>query len=138
LRKWVTREGTTQTIEIGLGYGFSALFIGEALLWSGDASARHVVLDPNQSTRFAGCGLRLLEEAGLGRLVEFHAEESQTALPRFLTEERKFDLAFVDRTTASTESSLIWSTSASSCAAAGSCSSTTASSPRLGARPRSS
>jgi hypothetical protein len=28
--------------------------------------------------------------------VEFHAEESQIALPRFLTEERTFDLAFVD------------------------------------------
>lgn len=96
LREWVTSEGATQTIEIGLGYGFSALFIGEALLWSGDASARHVVLDPNQATRFAGCGLQFLEEAGLGRLVEFHAEESQIALPRFLTEERRFDLAFVD------------------------------------------
>jgi hypothetical protein len=29
-------------------------------------------------------------------LVEFHSEESQIALPRFLTERRSFDLAFVD------------------------------------------
>ena len=28
--------------------------------------------------------------------MEFHPEESQIALPRFLTEERSFDLAFVD------------------------------------------
>jgi predicted O-methyltransferase YrrM len=96
LREWVTREGATHTIEIGLGYGISGLFIGEALLSRGDASARHVVLDPYQATRFADCGLQVLEEAGLGELVEFHAEESQIALPRFLTEEQTFDCAFVD------------------------------------------
>jgi predicted O-methyltransferase YrrM len=93
---WVTRAGAVQTIEIGLGYGISALFIGEALLSTGDADARHVVLDPYQATRFSDCGLQFLDEAGLGTLVEFHAEESQIALPRFLTEGRTFDLAFVD------------------------------------------
>jgi predicted O-methyltransferase YrrM len=96
LRAWVTREGARRTIEIGLGYGLSALFIGEALLSSGDATARHVAMDPNQTTRFADCGLQFLDEAGLGALVEFHEEESQIVLPRFLTEERSFDLAIVD------------------------------------------
>jgi predicted O-methyltransferase YrrM len=96
LRDWVAREGATQTIEIGLGYGISALFIGEALLSSGDARARHVVMDPYQATGFADLGRQFLDEAGLGELVEFHAEGSQIALPRFLTEERTFDLAFVD------------------------------------------
>ena len=96
LRERVTREGATKTIEVGLGYGISALFIGEALIASGDPSARHVVVDPHQATRFAGCGLQFLDEAGLGEQVEFHAEESQIALPRFLTEGRSFDLAFVD------------------------------------------
>lgn len=43
LGKWVAREGASQTIEIGLGYGVSALFIGEALLGCGDESALHVV-----------------------------------------------------------------------------------------------
>jgi predicted O-methyltransferase YrrM len=96
LGRWVTRAGAVHTIEIGLGYGISALFIGEALLSSGDADARHVALDPYQATRFADCGLQFLDEAGLGTLMEFHAEESQIALPRFLTEGRTFDLAFVD------------------------------------------
>jgi predicted O-methyltransferase YrrM len=96
LRDCVTREGATQTIEIGLGYAISALFVGEALLSTGDASARHVVLDPHQATRFADCGLQALDEAGLGELIEFHAEESQIALPRFLREGRSFDLAFID------------------------------------------
>jgi predicted O-methyltransferase YrrM len=96
LRSWVIREGATRTIEIGLGFGLSALFIGEALLSAGDASARHVALDPYQTTSFADCGLQHLEEAGLAELVELHAEESQIVLPRFLAERRSFDFAFVD------------------------------------------
>lgn len=96
LREWVVREGATRTIEIGLGYGISALFVCEGLLANDDAAARHVAVDPYQATRFANCGLQVLDEAGLTELVEFHAEESQTALPRLLSEGRTFDLAFVD------------------------------------------
>jgi predicted O-methyltransferase YrrM len=96
LREWVIREGATRTIEIGLGYGISALFIGEALVASGASNVRHVVLDPNQTTTFADCGLQFLDEAGILAFVEFHAEESQIALPRFVGEERSFDLAFLD------------------------------------------
>src|SRR5215216_2705609 len=96
LREWVVRERAIRTIEIGLGYGVSALFVCEGLLGIGDADARHLALDPNQAGRFANCGLQVLEEAGVAFLVEHHAEESQIALPRFLAEDRRFDLAFVD------------------------------------------
>jgi predicted O-methyltransferase YrrM len=96
LRQWVEREGATRTVEIGLGYGVSALFVCAGLLRTGGAAARHVVVDPYQATRFANCGLQVLEEAGVASLVEHHAEESQLALPRFLGEGRRFDLAFVD------------------------------------------
>jgi predicted O-methyltransferase YrrM len=96
LGEWVAREGATQTIEIGLGYGISSLFICEALLSGADPSSGHLALDPHQATRFADCGLQFLDDAGLAELVEFHAEESQVALPRFLREGRRFDLAFVD------------------------------------------
>ena len=96
LRRWVSREGARRSIEIGLGYGISALFICEGLLGNGDAAASHVAVDPYQATRFGNCGLQVLEEAGVASLVEHHAEESQIALPRFLSEGRRFDLAFVD------------------------------------------
>jgi predicted O-methyltransferase YrrM len=95
LRGWVVREGATRTIEIGLGYGVSALFLCEGLLANGGPDARHVVVDPYQP-RLGSCGLQVLEEAGLTPLVEHHAEESQLALPRMLGEGRRFDLAFVD------------------------------------------
>src|ERR687894_3270822 len=96
LREWVLREEATRTIEIGLCYGISALHICEGLLGNADPTARHVALDPYQATRFANCGLQFLEEAGIAQLVEHHAEESQIALPRFLSEGRSFHLAFVD------------------------------------------
>jgi predicted O-methyltransferase YrrM len=96
LREWVLREGATLTIEIGLGYGISALFVCEGLLSDGDTTAKHVVVDPYQAARFGNCGLQVLEEAGVASLVEHHAEESQIALPRFVSEGRRFDLAFVD------------------------------------------
>jgi len=37
-----------------------------------------------------------LEEAGVAHLVEYYAEESQITLPRFVSENRYFDFAFVD------------------------------------------
>jgi predicted O-methyltransferase YrrM len=96
LRRWVEGERPTKTLEIGLGYGISALFICDALRAVGNEHARHVAVDPNQSTRFASCGLQFIEEAGFADMVEFHAEPSELALPRFLAERRSFDLAFVD------------------------------------------
>jgi predicted O-methyltransferase YrrM len=96
IRSWVIRETAVRTIEIGFGYGISALHICEGLLAVGDADARHLVIDPNQETRFSNCGRQFLAEAGVTGLVEFCAEESGIALPRFLGEGREFDLAFVD------------------------------------------
>lgn len=96
LRRWVERERAARTIEIGLGYGVSALAVCEGLVRNAGDDARHVVIDPFQETRFGGAGLRLLEEAGVAALVELHREESQLVLPRLVAEGRRFDLAFVD------------------------------------------
>lgn len=96
LTRWVVRERATRTIEIGLGFGLSALHICDGLIQSRDPRARHVALDPFQADGFANLGLRALEEAGVASMVELHAEPSQTALPAFLRAGRTFDLAFVD------------------------------------------
>jgi predicted O-methyltransferase YrrM len=95
LRKWVTGEHASRTVEVGLGYGVAALFVCDGLLATG-GDAHHVTIDPHQESRFANCGLQLLEEAGVGDLVEFHAAESQIVLPRLLAQDRTFDLAVVD------------------------------------------
>ena len=102
LREWVRKEGALRTLEVGLGYGVSTLFICEALLENG-LGVRHVAADPYQferlpihRTTYVGVGLQTLEEAGVRELVEFYAEESELMLPRLLAEGRRFDLAFLD------------------------------------------
>jgi len=95
LRDWVIKEKASHPIEIGLAYGISALFICEGLLMNGDPEAKHLVLDPYQAS-FKNVGLQLLEDAGVSTLVEYCAEESQIALPRFVGEGRRYDFAFVD------------------------------------------
>jgi predicted O-methyltransferase YrrM len=96
LRQRVIRERACRTIEVGLGYGIASLFACEGLVTVRGEGAHHVAIDPNQATRFANCGLQVLDAAGLADVIEFHDEGSETALPRFLAEGRTFDLAFVD------------------------------------------
>ena len=96
LRDWVLRERATRTVEVGLGYGISALHICEGLLQNPGHARHHVAIDPYQATRFSDCGLQFLDEAGVGGIVELHAEDSQISLPRFLDRARTFDLAFID------------------------------------------
>ena len=103
MRDWVVREGARRTLEVGLGWGVSTLFICDGLLATTGANTRHVAIDafqldglPSQRTRYEGAGLAALEEAGVRELVELHLEESQLVLPRLLAEGRRFDLAFVD------------------------------------------
>jgi predicted O-methyltransferase YrrM len=95
LARWVIRERASRTIEIGLAYGISALYICRALIESAQPDARHTALDPFQS-KFGNAGLAALEEAGVRQLVDFHEEMSQVALPALLKENRRFDFAFVD------------------------------------------
>ncbi|MGB2874352.1 MAG: class I SAM-dependent methyltransferase [Gaiellaceae bacterium] len=102
LRDWVRREGARRTLEVGLGFAISALFVCEGLLENG-GDVRHVAVDayqfeslPGHRTLYGGVGVAILEEAGVRDLVELHVERSETALPRLLAEGRTFDLAFVD------------------------------------------
>jgi len=102
LRDWVRREEARATLETGLGYAVSSLFICEGLPANG-GEVRHVACDPYQfvglprhKTRYRGVGLETLEKAGVRDLVEFYEEESQIVLPRLVAEGRSFDLAFLD------------------------------------------
>jgi predicted O-methyltransferase YrrM len=95
LLDWVRREHARQTLETGLGFGISTLFICEGLL-ANEGDVGHVAIDPFQDGTHSGAGVATLEEAGVRGLVELLVEPSETALPRLLTEGRRFDLAFVD------------------------------------------
>ena len=102
LRDHVVQAGATRTLEVGLGFAISTLFICEGLLVNGPGG-RHVAIDPFQlepgpgaRTTYAGVGLETLERAGVGDLVHLYQVESQVVLPRLLDEGQRFDLAFID------------------------------------------
>jgi predicted O-methyltransferase YrrM len=102
--------GAAVTLEIGLAYGISALFICDALAANG--GRKHIVIDPYQlgvrttafvagashtaRVGFDGLGLLNLERAGYTPLVEFHDEPSYRALGRLEAAGERIDFAFID------------------------------------------
>jgi predicted O-methyltransferase YrrM len=96
LRDVCRAERPQATVEIGMAYGLSTLFMVQTLLETGKESCKHTVMDPFQSGIFHDAGRRLVREAGVDRLIEFHQDSSEYVLPRLLREGRRFDLAFVD------------------------------------------
>ena len=92
----ITREVDPEvSIEVGLGYGFSALTI----CVSGrrpKAERRHIILDPHQTSYWGGRGLQHLIDAGFGSMVELHEEPSYRGLARLESAGVRADLAFID------------------------------------------
>ena len=85
------------SVEIGLAYGTSALYICDALRRS-NAAAKHIIIDPSQNApgSWQGIGLANLERAGFSAMVEFIEKPSQIALPELVSSRRSLDFAFID------------------------------------------
>jgi predicted O-methyltransferase YrrM len=96
LREVCRAERPAATIEIGMAYGLSTLFILQTLLESGIDRCAHTVMDPFQTSIFHDAGRRVIKEAGVEQLVDFHQDHSEYVLPRLLREGRRFDMAFID------------------------------------------
>jgi predicted O-methyltransferase YrrM len=95
LQRAVGEVRPSVSLEIGLAYGVSTLFIGEAIQ-SLPQPGVHIVLDPYQNGKWRGLGLKNLRDAGLARFVEFHEESSELFLPKLVADRRVIDLAFID------------------------------------------
>ncbi|WP_333592192.1 class I SAM-dependent methyltransferase [Brevundimonas sp.] len=82
-----------KTMEIGCAQGVSSLFICDAL--KGRPDARHTIVDPFQETDWRGAGRAALKREGHDN-YDFVEELSEILLPRWVQEERRFDMIFVD------------------------------------------
>jgi len=82
-----------KTIEIGCAYGISALYICSELEKLNDP--HHIMIDAWQSTVFKNIGVTNLKKAGIG-FFELIEERSEIVLPRLLSENKKYDLCFID------------------------------------------
>lgn len=94
LRQWIRNHRPRRILEIGLAYGVSSLAICDALDWEQEI-VYHIV-DPYQHSQWRGVGLLNLERAGYAPAISFHEETSQTALPKLLRSNLRFDCVFID------------------------------------------
>jgi predicted O-methyltransferase YrrM len=95
LRDLLRAENARAVIEIGLGYGSSALAIAEALVSSGRAGLQHLIVDAFQD-QFHEAGWNAVIAAGLTGVCTLLRERSQLALPRLVAEGIVVEAAFVD------------------------------------------
>lgn len=81
------------TLEVGLAYGISALYICEAL--EKLPNPHHIVIDPYQKD-WQEIGLYNLDKAGYKNIIDFYARPSHLALPQLESQGIKIDFAFID------------------------------------------
>lgn len=83
------------SLEVGLAYGISALFICDALAQL-QRPFRHIIVDKFQHGYWHGIGLRNLQQAGYEHHLAFHEDYSELTLPRLLANGTQVDFAFID------------------------------------------
>lgn len=84
----------TRTIEIGMAYGLSSLFICQALLDNGRGN--HTAIDPFQEKAYKSIGLLNIERANLKEIFRFYEAPSEEVLPQLISQNEIFDFAFID------------------------------------------
>lgn len=94
LYDFIRNEGLKKTIEIGMAYGLSTLFMCQAHKDKGEGS--HTAIDPMQSSQWRSIGLLNLEKASLREILQFYQAPSFEVLPQLLIRGESFDLAFID------------------------------------------
>ncbi len=95
LYHWIRKKELTQTLEIGMAYGLSTLFICQAHA-DNAKGGHHVAIDPKQSALFHSIGLLNTQRANLDHFLEFFEAPSYDILPRLRQQEKHFDLIFID------------------------------------------
>lgn len=83
-----------KTLETGMGYGISTLFICQAHRDNG--AGNHTAIDPFEGKAFESMGLRNVEQANLKDLLRFYHAPADDVLPRLCAQEERFDFAFID------------------------------------------
>lgn len=93
LKKCIKSIEAKKTIEIGCAQGISSLFICDEL--KSNNTSHHTIIDPFQTTDWESVGIRNLQRAGFSNF-ELIEKPSEIALPQLLSENRIYDLAFID------------------------------------------
>jgi predicted O-methyltransferase YrrM len=90
----IFNEGLNNTLEVGMAYGLSTLFICQA--HSDKGAGAHTAIDPHQSSGFRAIGLANIRKAGLDEHLSFHEAPSFEVLPALCRAGETYDFAFID------------------------------------------
>lgn len=82
------------TLEIGMAFGVSTLFICQA--HSDNGGGRHTAIDPYQQKWFENIGRLNIERAGFTDMVRIFEEESFRVMPELFKNNEKFDFILID------------------------------------------
>jgi len=86
----------SQTMEIGLSVGGSALLFCSEHQRMGPPLRQHTALDPYQAAIWGNTGLNAIEQAGLSGYLDFREVHSALGLPKILANGCQFGLIYVD------------------------------------------
>jgi predicted O-methyltransferase YrrM len=92
----ITNNKLKRTMEIGMAYGVSALYISQAHKDLDHPPRSHVAVDPYQSTQWKNIAMLNLQRAKLSEMVELREEFSYLAMPLAVKNEEKYQLMFID------------------------------------------
>jgi predicted O-methyltransferase YrrM len=96
LRELIRSKKPSNSLEIGLANGTSALAILASLKDFSSENYRHTAIDPYQKSTWKSIGLSSVQSIGLESHFQFIGDFSCLALPRLLESGNWFDLIYVD------------------------------------------
>jgi len=94
LYDFVRAHKPVRSLETGMAFGMSTLFICQAL--EDNAAGCHSAIDPFQESEFKSIGVLNVERARLAHRFTLHQAPSDTVLPRLCADGETLDFAFID------------------------------------------
>ena len=90
----VRQAQAKRTLEVGMAFGVSSLFILQAL--DENHGEQHTSIDPWQEAWWHRAGLANVKRAGFERLHRFFLAPSYEAMPKLIENGEEFDFVFID------------------------------------------
>jgi predicted O-methyltransferase YrrM len=90
----VLERRPARTLEVGLAYGCSTVFLLAALREAGQG--QHLAIDPFQSSQWLGIGAQRARQLGVEERFTLIEETAERALPRLAEEGMRVQLALID------------------------------------------
>ena len=94
LKTVIQKYDLEHTLEIGMAYGLSTLFICQAHCDRGRGA--HISIDPKQSKTWKSIGINNIKKSGLEKYWRLLEMPSDRALPNLVLEGHRLDFAFID------------------------------------------